>query len=275
MTVDGKTIRDEIIHDLKKKVRAGDEAFSLALFVPENPDFATQSFIKIKRKIAQEVGVQIAEHTLTSEMTTDEAIEEISCAARDHQGIILQLPTSAHIDADRVRNAIPITHDVDGVSDSAIHAFERGETEIVPPVIGAIAEIISQNSVDIVQKKVVVVGKGKLVGKPGAVWFTRMKGNVTVLDKHSPDMDRVADADILLLGAGVPCLIQPEMIKEGVLVFDAGTSEAEGKLAGDADPSCAEKSALFTPVPGGIGPIAVAMIFKNLLALAALPKIEK
>lgn len=268
MTIDGKTIRDEIIHDLKNILAARNKPLSLALFVPEHPDFATQSFVKIKRKVAEQIGIQIAEHTLTKEMTTDQAVAEIACAARDHQGIILQFPTSAHIDADQVRNAIPITHDVDGITDSTITAFERGETDILPPVIGAVAEIIARNNIDVPRKKVVVVGKGKLVGGPGAVWFKRMQADVTVCDKHSPNMDCITDSDILLLGAGVPGLIQPDMIKDGVIIFDAGTSEAEGKLAGDADPSCAEKASLFTPVPGGIGPIAVAMIFKNLLLLA-------
>lgn len=116
-------------------------------------------------------------------------------------------------------------------------------------------------------KKATVVGSGRLVGAPAARLLRELGAEVQVLEKGD-SLDVLKDADIIVLGAGEPGLVKPEHLKEGVVLIDAGTSESNGKVAGDADPACAEKAALFTPVPGGVGPIAVAMIFKNLFALA-------
>jgi methylenetetrahydrofolate dehydrogenase (NADP+)/methenyltetrahydrofolate cyclohydrolase len=105
------------------------------------------------------------------------------------------------------------------------------------------------------------------VGIPAAAWFEEQGSEVVLVDKQSDVAKAVAEADIVVLGAGEPGLLTPQMVKEGVVVLDAGTSESSGKLVGDADEAVLEKARLFTPVPGGIGPVAVAMIFKNLLKL--------
>jgi methylenetetrahydrofolate dehydrogenase (NADP+)/methenyltetrahydrofolate cyclohydrolase len=268
MVIDGKKIRDEMLATLREEINGRSSPLSLALFLPEHPDLATESFIRIKNKVAKEIGVTIAEYVLGSEIRAEKAIDEIACAARDHAGIIVQFPTSRHLDSEMMRNAIPLSHDVDRVSDAALHALEAGDLKILPPVVGAIAEISDRHAIDVKNKKAVIVGNGKLVGKPSGLWLRAKGAEVIVLDKQSPDTKAISDADILVLGAGSPGLITPDMIKNGVVLFDAGTSEAEGKLAGDATLACAEKCALFTPVPGGIGPITIAMIFKNLLALS-------
>ena len=118
-------------------------------------------------------------------------------------------------------------------------------------------------------KKVVVIGKGKLVGKPAAEWARKEGAFVEVVDRSIKNPEMIfKKADVLISGAGVPSLITPEKIKDGVLLFDAATSEMSGKLVGDIDPVCAKKAALYTPVPGGIGPLTVALLFKNLLELA-------
>ncbi len=139
---------------------------------------------------------------------------------------------------------------------------------VLPPVAGAVAEVLMRQGVDVAGKKVVVVGAGRLVGKPVAEMLKEMGGEVAVITTTSGSLEELKTADVVVLGAGNPGFIKPEMLKQGVVLIDAGTSEAGGKLMGDADPACAEVASIFTPVPGGIGPIAVAMIFKNLLALA-------
>lgn len=267
MIVAGKTIRDRIVAELTREVSSMSPRPSLAIFLPEHPDFATTSFVAIKKKIAAQIGIPIIEHTLGSEMTTEEVINEMECVAKDTTGIIVQFPTSPHLDAERIRNAIPLSHDVDAVSEAAVTRFEKGESSILPPVVGAIAEICREYQVVVQGKNVVVVGVGRLVGKPSAVWCKANGAHVTVSNRNPLNTEAIQSADILILGAGIPSLITPEMVKEGVIIFDAGTSEAEGKLSGDADPSVASKCSLFTPVPGGIGPITVAFIFKNLITL--------
>jgi methylenetetrahydrofolate dehydrogenase (NADP+)/methenyltetrahydrofolate cyclohydrolase len=134
-------------------------------------------------------------------------------------------------------------------------------------VAGAVAEVLERHHVDVTGKKTVVVGAGKLVGKPVASMLAEMGAEVSVVTSTEGSLEELKTADIVVLGAGSPGFVKPDMLKEGVVLIDAGTSESNGKLAGDADPSCAEVASVFTPVPGGIGPLAVAMIFKNLLAL--------
>jgi methylenetetrahydrofolate dehydrogenase (NADP+) / methenyltetrahydrofolate cyclohydrolase len=118
------------------------------------------------------------------------------------------------------------------------------------------------------ERHVVVVGSGKLVGLPASRWFMEQGSAVSVVTKDTADIAYYTkNADIIVLGAGVPRLLTPDMVKEGVVILDAGTSEDGGVLAGDADPACAEKASLFTPVPGGIGPITVAVLLRNLVEL--------
>jgi methylenetetrahydrofolate dehydrogenase (NADP+)/methenyltetrahydrofolate cyclohydrolase len=200
--------------------------------------------------------------------TTDEIIAAIKKAIPETDGIIVQLPFPPHIDISAVLKTIPASHDVDAIGSEAEELSNNGTSLVLPPVVGAIAEIIARHNVKVKDKKAVVVGEGRLVGAPAAVWFRQQGADVKTTNKKTEGLAREArEADILVLGAGVPGLIKPDMIREGVSIFDAGSSEDTGKLVGDADPACAAKSALFTPVPGGIGPITVALIFRNLLTL--------
>jgi methylenetetrahydrofolate dehydrogenase (NADP+)/methenyltetrahydrofolate cyclohydrolase len=120
-------------------------------------------------------------------------------------------------------------------------------------------------------RNVLVIGEGHLVGEPAAIWAAQLGANVTTVNASTVDMrDKLLTADVIISGAGVPGLVTPDMVKDGVILLDAGTSESEGVLKGDIDPLCADKAALYTPTPGGIGPITVAKVFENLVILAEL-----
>ena len=183
--------------------------------------------------------------------------------------IIVQLPLPPHIDTERVLNVVPPERDPDVLSEKSIALFEKDTSAILPPVLGAIKEILLRSGVFVGNKKVVIVGRGKLVGAPAAVWFKRHGSNVALLGRDTADLKpHTAEADIIVLGVGSPGLLRPDMIKPEAVILDAGTSEEGGKLLGDADSACAEKAGVFTPVPGGIGPITVAILFQNLLTLS-------
>jgi len=138
----------------------------------------------------------------------------------------------------------------------------------LPPVVGAIKELSKRQHVVFAGAKVVVVGEGRLVGKPAALWAKKQGAQVKVIHRNTERPEEILKtADIIISGAGDPGIIKPEMIKEGVVIFDAGTSEEGGVLKGDANPACADKATLFTPVPGGIGPITVAVLLRNLVNL--------
>ena len=266
MTVDGRAIADEIKERLKKEV--AERNLSLIVFVMSH-DLAVQKFIEIKKKFAESIGVSVVVEELPDNISTEVLLNKVKEAAGEHNGIIVQLPLASHIDTDAVRNAIPVSHDVDVIADVSFAEFQKGTSAILPPVVGAIAEIISRHNISVTGKNVVIVGRGPLVGRSAETWFQRKEARVHVLDKSTTNLEEeTRKADILVLGAGLPGLITPEFVKSGAVIFDAGTSESGGKLTGDALPTCASKASLYTPVPGGIGPITVAMIFKNLLTLS-------
>jgi methylenetetrahydrofolate dehydrogenase (NADP+)/methenyltetrahydrofolate cyclohydrolase len=239
MIIDGKKIANEIIEELGEKLKG--KRLGIVVGVE---DAATLSFVKIKARVAERLGVEVVRGELNQLVATCD-------------GIIVQLP---HPDAEKLIAKIPPEKDIDAIGP---HPLLR------PPVAEAISEILVRNNIAAAGKKSVVVGKGRLVGAPAAELFKELGAQVVVVTESRGSLDELRDADIVVLGAGNPGFIKPGMLKEGVVLIDAGTSEAAGKLAGDADPACAEVASVFTPVPGGIGPIAVAMIFRNLFALSS------
>jgi len=263
MIIDGRAIAEEIKEELRREIATLQKPLTLCvIMVGDHP--VTERFVQIKKKFAKDIGVAIVEKRLPDTTTTDEIISVIEAAPEE--GVVVQLPLSPLVNISAVLNAIPVSKDIDVLSEKSFKAFEEGTLSIVPPVMGAIKEILLRQSVFLGDKKVVIVGQGKLVGLPAALWFKRRGSKVVVCNKGDNIEEAVKDADIVVLGAGVPGLLKPEMVEPGVIILDAGAGESEGRVVGDADPRCAEKAAIFTPTPGGIGPITVAMLFKNLLA---------
>ena len=272
MIVDGRAIADAIQAALREKIAALPESERPALFVVmagEHP--ATKSFVSIKKRFAAAVGVPVEEIFFEEkEATTEALIAAIGAiVARGRRGgIIVQLPLPRSINTGAVLNAIPLSYDADVLSDEAMRLFGEGKSSVIPPVIGAIREILERNSIFLHGKKVAVLGRGRLVGAPAARWLPRFGAIVKAYNSETPLREGdLSDADIIVSGIGRPGFITPDMVKDGVILLDAGTSEAEGKMVGDAHPDTAAKCALFTPVPGGIGPVTVAVLFQNLIAL--------
>lgn len=267
MIIDGKKIAAEIAQTLNEKVALLPHRPALALvIVGEDP--VTDRFVRIKKKFAEEVGVHVEEHRFTDAITTDMLMAKVEDISLDDtvDGVVVQLPLPESIDKDAVLGAIPTGKDVDVLSHEAVVAFEAGNFTMTPPVLGAMITILESQNIKVSDKKVVVVGRGALVGKPAAEWFKSQDAEVVVLGRGDDIAAQTIDADIIVLGAGSPNLLTPDMIKEGVVILDGGTTEAEEKLQGDASAVCAEKSFLFTPVPGGVGPVTVAVLFSNLIA---------
>jgi methylenetetrahydrofolate dehydrogenase (NADP+)/methenyltetrahydrofolate cyclohydrolase len=267
MIVDGARIARGIEAEVEAEIQTLGRQPRLSVFTCE-PTFATKRFLALKSATAERIGVTLSVEECPPERTTDEVAAVIKEKISQTDGIIVQLPFPPGIDISKILAAIPASHDVDAIGAQADECFASGKALVLPPVVGAIAEIIKRHHVDVRGKKTVVVGQGKLVGAPAAVWFKQQGAHVETINRKTEDIKKhTLEADILVLGAGVPGLITPDMIRDGAVIFDAGSSEDTGKLVGDADPSCTEKAALFTPVPGGIGPITVALIFQNLLTL--------
>jgi methylenetetrahydrofolate dehydrogenase (NADP+)/methenyltetrahydrofolate cyclohydrolase len=261
MIIDGKAIAAQVYASIEKEVHESGQRPRLGILTCA-PTFETQKYLALKEKKASEVGIETQVVKLEVETSENELLAELTALVGRSDGVVVQLPLPAHINKDMVLAAVPPSHDVD--------ALNPATTQVLSPVVGAIVEIIKAHEVPVYEKHVVVIGSGRLVGLPASRWFSEHGASVSIVTKDTTDDIEyyTKSADIIVSGAGVPGLLTRDMIKEGVVIFDAGTSEDGGMLRGDADPACAEKASLFTPVPGGIGPITIAVLLRNVVELS-------
>jgi methylenetetrahydrofolate dehydrogenase (NADP+)/methenyltetrahydrofolate cyclohydrolase len=269
MILDGKKLAGEILARAKARAEGLGRAPTLRV-VACGGNVATASYLRIKQKRAEDAGVEMILQSLDT-ATTEELIAAVRAATED--ALIVQLPLSESVDTRVVLDAIPVGKDADVLARATRARFESGEPDaLLPPVVGAVAEILKKGGVEARGKKAVVVGSGWLVGAPVAAWLKQEGAEVTILNIENSQEELTAAlraADIIVSGAGSAGLIKPDMLAEGVVLIDAGTTESGGIIAGDADPACAAKCSLFTPVPGGVGPVTVAKLFENVVELAS------
>lgn len=233
-------------------------------------DPAIESFMKMMMRVGDEVGAHVIVHRLYDAVPQDEIVRNIERIAGDpdSDGIIVQLPLPNGIDTGTVLNTIPSEKDVGVLSAKTFDLFTQGNISIVPPVARAMMSILRGHHVTLSGNMAVILGRGRLVGRPMRVCLEREGAIVVNLDKTTGNpTPYLLAADIIVSGVGKPLLIRPEMIKDRAVILDAGAGEMDGRVVGDAHPACADKCTLFTPVPGGIGPVMVAMLFRNLLDL--------
>lgn len=262
MIVDGNTIAEGIFERIRTRIEECGRMPKLAI-VTCAPTFETKKYLALKQRKAAEVGVEIFIVEFATSATTAEMLARMTDLTSEADGIIVQLPMPVHIDATAVLASVPPTHDVD--------ALNPKTAEVLPPVVGALKAILEAHAIPVEGKLVTVLGAGRLVGQPAASWFSAEGASVSIVTKDTSDISHYTkQADIIVCGAGDPGMLTPDMVKEGVVILDAGTSEEGGILKGDADPACAEKASVFTPVPGGVGPITVAILLENLVKLALM-----
>jgi methylenetetrahydrofolate dehydrogenase (NADP+)/methenyltetrahydrofolate cyclohydrolase len=172
------------------------------------------------------------------------------------------------MDVQTILNSVPLEKDIDILSDDAKKAYNNKNLKSIPPVAAAMWELLKSTNVDLEGKEILIVGNGKLVGEPVSMLLSHENISYTIIDKDTDPFERsrkLSTADIIISGVGVPHMIKPDMVKDGVILIDAGTSEQADELVGDIDPTCADKASYMTPVPGGVGPVAVVCLYKNLL----------
>jgi len=269
MIIDGRAVAQTVLQNTAAIVKALPAAPVLTVFTCA-PTFETQKFLALKRQKAEQIGITVRVVEFSVEATVPEIVMSIQAAHRTSSGIIVQLPFPPQVDIEEVLPAILPSHDVD------VLTYDGSTTTVLPPVAGAIAAICQQENIPVHGANVLVIGQGRLVGVPVSIYMRQQGARVTVVTKDSTDdMTALArTADIIVSGAGVPGLVTAAMVSPGTVVFDAGTSEDNGTLVGDVDPFVAEKCHMFTPVPGGIGPITVAILLQNVARLAQA-QIEK
>jgi len=268
--VDGKEIASKIKENLQSRIEVGGRAPRLDIvIVGENP--VTATFVQVKRRFANDIGVDFYEHTLAESATTEEIIEVIKSIPDEASGIVVQLPLPKHVDTNTVLAAIPTKKDIDVLSKNAFGHFVAGDSVVIPPVAGAVKEILSAYNISLKGVPTTVIGKGRLVGAPVIELLQRSGASVTLIDSRTSKEEfskALAGAAIVISGAGVPNLIKAEHIAQDTVLIDAGTSSSGGAVSGDICSDCAENARLISKTPGGVGPITVAFLFKNLVNAA-------
>lgn len=266
MILDGKKIAQEIISDLKKKIHNQDLKLSVVL-VGDNP--VSLSYISQKKKMALEMGVFFEIYHFNKDIDFLNLSEKIKKIVSESSGVIIQLPLPSKFNIQEVLNLIPKEKDIDFLSVDSLGKFYTGDFSILPPVVGAVSYIFLKNNIDLKSKNVVIIGVGRLVGKPLALWMMSSGATVSILNKRTKDISFFTkNADIIISGAGEPDLIKGNMVKDGVIAIDAGSSIEEGKITGDFHKeSILLKASFFSTVPGGIGPITTACLLENLVKL--------
>ena len=266
-------LRDEVAQLKEKGINPG----LAVIIVGDDP--ASRVYVNNKKKACEECGIYSEEYALPAETSESELLGLIDRLNNDSKisGILVQLPVPKHIDEKKVIEAISPIKDVDAFHPVNVGKIMVGDFDFVPCTPAGVMELIAESGIDVSGKECVVVGRSNIVGKPQAMLLLHKNGTVTICHSRTKDLAaKTREADILVVAVGIPNFVTGDMIKPGAVVIDVGINRiAEKKLVGDVEFETAEKVAgAITPVPGGVGPMTIAMLMKNTVK-AAVVQAEK
>jgi len=273
--IDGKALAQQI----EEEVRTGVEDLEsnrgitpglATILVGDDP--ASKMYIRLKHKACERVGIRAEDYLLPEEATQDELSSLIKTLNenKDVHAILLQLPLPKHLSPQEAMEAIAPEKDADGFHPFNMGKLMIGHEELVPCTPHGVIRALEEYAVPVKGKNVVIVGHSNVVGKPMAAMFLNRNATVSVCHVFTDDLKKYTlEADILVVAAGVKHLIKAEMVKEGVVIFDVGITKEDTGVYGDVDfENAIRKAALITPVPGGVGPLTIAMLMKHVLMCA-------
>ena len=264
--LDGKAVRNSILSELKEKIEKEENKVGLAIIYVGHND-ASDVYVKNKLKYAKEVGIDAIVYNMskdTTEKSLYNLIFDLNCDPRVH-GIILQSPIPDHLNFDRISNFIDSSKDVDGFTTDSVYANYTKEEGFIPCTVKGIIRLLEYYNIPIEGKNVVIVGRGLIVGKPLALSMLNLNATVTIAHSKTTNLKDVCkNADILISAVGKPGLIKEDFVKEGAIVIDVGINKVDDKLVGDVQfDKVKDKCSYITPVPGGVGPMTIAMLLEN------------
>lgn len=275
----GKEVSARIKAELKTEVenlkKEGINPGLAVIIVGEDP--ASQVYVRNKERACEECGIYSEKYALTAETTQEELLKLIDELNNKSSisGILVQLPVPKHIDEKTIINAIAPNKDVDAFHPVNVGKIMVGNYDFVPCTPAGVMELIKESGIDVSGKECVIVGRSNIVGKPQAMLLLHQNGTVTICHSKTKNLaEKTKNADILVAAVGIPNFIKGDMIKKGAVVIDVGINRLENKkLCGDVEFESAEKVAgAITPVPGGVGPMTIAMLMKNTVKAAILNK---
>ncbi len=270
--IDGKRIaaavREEIRGRILRLREGGDGVPGLAV-IRVGDDPASAAYVRGKAAACEDVGIASRQITLPGFVSQDELIDGIETLNRDAgiHGILVQLPLPRHLDERAVLDAVDPAKDVDGFTYANIGRLVENRARFVPCTPAGILELLDREQIEIAGRHAVVVGRSEIVGKPTAMLLLHRHATVTICHSRTVDLPAVTRrADLLIAAVGRPRLITADMVQPGAVAIDVGITRVEGKLVGDVDfDSVAPVASAITPVPGGVGPMTVAMLLRNTL----------
>ena len=266
--IDGEALSLQIQDSIKKEIKSCMIRPSVAVIqIGDNP--ASNSYIKRKETACNNVGVYFRLYKFdegTPELTIINKIKELN---NDEyvNGILVQLPLPEQYNEKRIVNSIINSKDIDGLTDINTGRMINGKKTLVPCTPLGIMKMLEEYNVELAGKNVVIIGRGKLVGRPLITLMLAKDATVTVCHSKTTNLAEMTKlADVLVVACGVPKLITADMVKDGVVVIDAGINRVDGKLCGDVDfAAVSQQASLITPVPKGVGPMTVAMLLQNII----------
>ena len=274
--IDGKEVSAQVKEQVKEeaaqlKAATGLQVGLAVVIVGNNP--ASRVYVNNKKKACEAVGFQSFEYALDEDTTQEELLELVEVLNENPQvnGILVQLPLPKQIDEKAIINAISPDKDVDAFHPSNVGRIMIGSYAFLPCTPAGVMELIASTGVSVSGKNCVVIGRSNIVGKPMAMLLLHQNGTVTICHSRTQNLKEIcARADILVAAVGKANFVTADMVKEGAVVIDVGMNRLDnGKLCGDVDFAAVEpKAGYITPVPGGVGPMTIAMLMRNTLTAA-------
>jgi methylenetetrahydrofolate dehydrogenase (NADP+)/methenyltetrahydrofolate cyclohydrolase len=267
--MDGKALGERIRAEVADEVAELGGLGLATVLVGDDP--ASHIYIRAKHAAAERAGIRALDHRLSTDVSEEELLDFVDKLNGDESvdGILVQLPLPAHVDEARVIGAVAPVKDVDGFHPWNAGQLYLGRQGHVPATPLGIMELLREYGVATAGARAVVVGRSPIVGKPVALLLLQANATVTVCHSRTDDLAReTLAADILVAAVGLAGLISPDMVKQGATVIDVGQNRTEAGLVGDVDPGVAERAAFLTPVPGGVGPMTIALLLRNTVRAA-------
>ena len=276
--LDGKKIKKEILDELKEEVSKLTIKPSFVVIQVGN-DEASNVYIKQKAKMAEYIGYKYTHIKLSEETTEEFLLNRIYELNNDDSvnGILVQMPLPKHIDTNKIQNAVSYNKDIDGLSDINAGRLFHSKDALFSCTPYGVMELLKRYKIDVTGMNAVVVGRSNLVGKPMSVMLTNESATVTLCHSKTKNLgDITKNAELLIVTVGKTKLITADMVKDGAIVIDVGISRLDDGLCGDVDfDNVSKKAKYITPVPGGVGPMTVAMLGKNILKAYKLQEEDK
>ncbi len=263
--MDGKALAARVRAEVAVQVEALGAPVGLAT-VLVGGDPASAIYVRRKHEACQEVGIEAFDHHLPAETSEADLLALVARLNADSRvnGILVQLPLPDHIDEGRVLRAVAPLKDVDGFHPQSAGQLYLGEPTFVPATPSGVLELLAAYDVPIAGAHAVVVGRSAIVGKPAAHLLLQANATVTICHSRTRDLAAITrQADILVAAVGRPAVITTDMVKPGATVIDVGINRTETGIVGDVDPGVAAVAGLLTPVPGGVGPMTIALLLRN------------